>query len=134
MAFVILIECVSMTEILFRETFNKKIWISTAITNIISGIVGILLSVALNGGWWLVVWLPWVSRNEIDVSNNDELLAISIYYGLAFILTVVIEILCNWSFLKSSQSRNRIIKATLLTNIISYFIGSVFLYVYSFNA
>src|SRR5687768_13872634 len=76
MAFVILIECVGNTEFLIGETFNKKIWISTTIINVSSGLIGIISSMILNGGWWLVLWMPWVSDNEVDLSNREQLYAI----------------------------------------------------------
>ena len=132
MAFVILIECVVNTELLIGETYNKKIWISSAIVNLTSGLFGIIISMLLNGGWWLVVWMPWVSSNEVDLTNREELYAISIYYILAFILTVFIEIFMNLLFLKATYPRKRIIRATFITNTISYLVGSVILYTYSF--
>jgi hypothetical protein len=132
MAFIILLECWMNSELLLDELFNKKIWVSTTITNIISGLIGIGLSMILNGGWWLVVWMPWVSKNEIDLSNPKELMAISIYYGIAFILTVLIEFNLNFLFLKSVYTKKKILRTTILSNVMSYIFGSFIMYIYSF--
>ena len=70
MAFIILIECFTMTRILLPKAFDKRIFLVTTLTNVISGVVGIFISMVLNGGWWLVVWLPWVSRHEIHLSQK----------------------------------------------------------------
>lgn len=32
---------------------------------------------ALNGGWWLVVWFPWVSKHEVDIHSWQEALALT---------------------------------------------------------
>jgi len=75
MAFVILIVCVIMTKILKKNWFDKRIYGIAALTNVISGIVGIVISMILNGGWYLVVWFPRVSSNEINLSNRESLKA-----------------------------------------------------------
>ena len=61
MAFVILGEGFLMSWYLIRKKFDKKIYLTETVSNIVSGAVGIITTLALNGGWWLVVWFPWVS-------------------------------------------------------------------------
>ena len=133
MAFVILIECVIMTKILTKNWFDKRIYGVAALTNVISGIVGILISMILNGGWYLVVWFPWVSSNEINLSNRESLKALILFYVLAFILSIIIESLINWVFLRKRFKTKQILTTTLIANIASYAIGTIVLYSYSFR-
>jgi hypothetical protein len=133
MAFVIIIECVVMTRWLLPVWFNKRIYGVAALTNIISGLTGIVISMILNGGWYLVVWFPWVSNNEIDLTRKGALLALIIFYLLAFVLTLVIEITTNILFLKKRYPKRKIIGATIVANVISYAVGTLVLYSYSFH-
>jgi len=133
MAFVILIECLTMTRVLLPRAFDKRIFIVTALTNVVSGAAGIFISMALNGGWWLVVWLPWVSSNEIDLSIKGELKTLIIYYAMAFVLTLIIETIINVPLLSRHYSTKKIIKATLIANILSYAAGTLVLYSISFH-
>ena len=73
MAFVILGEGFLMTWHLIRKKFDKKIYLTAALSNIISGAVGIITTLELNGGWWLVVWFPWVSKHEVDIRDPQSL-------------------------------------------------------------
>ena len=61
MAFVILAEAILMSLYLTRKIFNGLVYTSAVVSNVVSGLFGIIVSMALNGGWWLVVWFPWVS-------------------------------------------------------------------------
>ena len=133
MAFVILIECLILTKVFKQAWFNKKIYGVTALTNVISGIVGIGISMILNGGWYLVVWFPWVSSNEFNLSNKESLNGLIIFYLGAFILTIIIETLTNWLFLRKHYKAKQILVRTLIANIISYAIGTIVLYSYSFG-
>lgn len=133
MAFIIILECLTMTRFLLPVWRNKRIYGFTVLTNVISGIFGIVTSIILNGGWYLVVWLPWVSKHEVDLANKEELNAMIIYYAAAFVLTLIIETNINVFALHRQYPIGKIIKATLLTNIISYLIGTLALYSYSFN-
>ena len=79
MAFVITMEAFIMSFFLSRKKFEKRISIAATTSNIISGIIGIMASLLLNGGWWLVVWFPWVSSHEVNVHNSTELTGLLIY-------------------------------------------------------
>lgn len=133
MAFVILIECLIMTKMLNQKWFDKRIYGITALSNVISGVTGIVISMILNGGWYLVVWFPWVSSNEINLSNSESLKALIIFYVCAFILSIIIESLINWLFLRKRFKTNRILITTLIANVVSYAIGTIVLYSYSFR-
>jgi hypothetical protein len=131
MLFVILIECVILTKLLKNKWFNKRIYGIATLTNMISGIIGIIISMALNGGWWLVVWFPWVSSYEVRTTTHFK--ALIIYYACAFILTIIIELLTNWLFLKKHYKDRKILTATMLANFVSYTVGTLILYLYSFS-
>ena len=133
MIFIILIECLFLSKFLEKKWKDTKIYIVAAVSNLISGITGIVISMSLNGGWWLVVWFPWVSNYEVNIHNPESLKWIIIFYIGAFILSIIIETLINWIFLRKKYKTKKIILSTLWVNLISYIIGSVVLYSYSFN-
>ena len=133
MAFVISLECLIMTRILLPKWFDKRIYGLTTLTNFISGLIGIIISMILNGGWYLVVWFPWVSSHEIDLTKKEALQGLIIFYAVAFILTLIIETITNILFLRKRYQTNQIIKATVISNIISYAIWTIVLYSYSFH-
>src|SRR5216110_3664620 len=116
MAFVIGIECFALTRVLIPKFFDKRIFMVTSLVNVISGVIGIMMSIAINGGWWLVVWFPWVGKHEVDLSLRVEWHALVVYYALAFLLTLIIETSINISLLRQRFPINKIIKATLIAN------------------
>lgn len=122
-----------MTRLLLPKWFNAEIYRITAWTNIISGIIGIAISMFLNGGWYLVVWFPWISEHEIDLTHKGSLQFLLIYYAAAFVLTLVIETFTNVFLLHKEYLTRRIITTTIIANVISYAIGTLVLYSYSFN-
>jgi len=127
---IIIIECVGLSYLLTKKWKSKKIYITTVTSNLISGIAGITGSMILNGGWWLVVWFPWVSSNEVKGTEGYKWLAI--FYLIAFVLTLIIEGLINVLMLKKEYSKSTILKMTLVVNILSYAIGSLVMYSFSF--
>jgi len=130
MAFIILIESVILTKFLSHKWYDKRIYGITTLTNTISGIIGIVISIVLNGGWWMVVWFPWVSSYEVRPENIKWLV---IFYACAFILTIIIELFTNWLFLKKHYKSKQILIASMIANIVSYAVGSLVLYSYSFS-
>lgn len=104
MAFVVLIECIIITRLLLSKLVDKKVYGATILTNVISGVTGIIISMILNGGWYLVVWFPWVSSNEINLSTSGALEGLIYYYAAAFILTLIIETIANVLLLRNIQS------------------------------
>ena len=87
----------------------------------ISGIVGIAASMLATGGWWLVVWFPWVTDHEV---KPDALPGFIVYYLVAFVLSVLIEWGVNQAVLHKKYKSGPIFKATLFANIASYIFGS----------
>lgn len=127
---IILIECIGLSYLLTKKWHNGKAYKTAFFSNLISGIFGIVASMILNGGWWLVVWFPWVSDNEVSGTEGFKWLAI--FYAIAFVLTLLIEGLMNYLILKKDYKKSQILRTTLIVNIISYAIGSLAMYSYSF--
>jgi hypothetical protein len=133
MAFVIFCECFIVSKLLIKKWKNGKIYLAVGGTNIISGLLGIIVSMLLNGGWYLVVWFPWVSSNEINLSLTSEQIGLIIFYIICFIISLVVETNTNILFLKKRYEKKEIIKATVIANIVTYIVGSALLYSYSFG-
>ena len=127
MAIVILGEAYIMSKYLIKQKYDKKIYLTSAISNGISGIIGIISSIELTGGWWLVVWLPWVCRHEVNVRDPEELRALALYYACAFGLTIIIELLVNCLMLRKQYSFKKNLIATLMANGCSYAFGTLLL-------
>ena len=125
MAFVMLGEGFLMSWRLIRKKFNKRIYLTAALSNIVSGAVGIITSLALNGGWWLVVWFPWVSKHEVDIRDPQSLLVLVLFYVAALILSVLIELLVNHLMLRKRYPFKKTLHATLIANAFSYILGAV---------
>jgi hypothetical protein len=133
MAFVIILECYLISKLLTNKWNNLRIYLVVSCSNISSGLVGIVTSMILNGGWYLVVWFPWVSSNEINIHKMDSLKALIFFYLLSFIVSIILETIINLIFLRHYYSKKNIIKSTLIANIATYLIGSLILYSYSFG-
>ena len=132
MVLVIAFEAILMSKLLSGIKSNGKVLFTVSLSNIISGLVGAFTSLAINGGWMLVVWLPWVSDHEVDDSNPETLFSFIIYYIVAFVVTVAIEALINNLRLKNRYGSKEVTRNTIITNVISYLIGTFVLYSYSF--
>jgi hypothetical protein len=129
-AVVLIFESLMMSRFLEKKLFDKKIVLSTALANIISGIVGFFLSIYQNGGWWLVFWFPWVSQHEVQ---KNQLSFFAIYFIIAFILSVLIESIINYLFLRRKYNTRKVIWATLIANLCSYIPTVLVLYSLSFG-
>ena len=125
MAFVMLGEGFLMSWHLIRKKFNKRIYLTAALSNIISGAVGIITTFELNGGWWLVVWFPWVSKHEVDIRDPQSLRTLVLFYAAALILSVLIELLVNHLMLQKRYPFKKTLHATLIANAFSYVLGAV---------
>ena len=133
MILIMLLESFILSKLLCHKKIDKQIYISIFGSNIISGAVGIITTLALNGGWILVVWFPWVSSHEINISEPGNLLIFVLFYLVAFILTLILESFTNWLFLKRKYKTRQILINTLIANIISYLIGTFILYYFPLN-
>ena len=125
MAFIFFCEAFLMSKYLIDKRYNKRIYLSAAASNVISGAVGIITTMAINGGWWLVVWFPWVSSNEVNIGDPRQLLSLAAYYLTALILSVLIELGINFMILRRRYRFMRILIATLRANAFSYILGAL---------
>jgi hypothetical protein len=100
---------------------------------VVSGAVGIALSLAVTGGWWLVLGIPWVSSHEVNFSNPANVWGFVLYYLVALLLSILIEGVVNYFMLRKRHQPKRIIGATVLVNLASYLLGSIVLYAFSFS-
>lgn len=129
---VVLIEIVIMTTILSgRRHKSLTAIIATTISNIVSGVAGALVSKAINHGWMLVVWFPWVSGKEVDTNNPESLFNFVVYFIVALAATIIIEVLLNWLMLRKKGFKP-VMGATIISNIASTIVGCFLLYSYSF--
>lgn len=133
MILIILLEAWLMSKRLCKKRLDRHITGAAFLSNFVSGLAGIITTLILNGGWILVVWFPWVSTHEIDISSRDGLLGFCLIYLIAFVLSVLIEALINWLMLRKRYSNRQIMKSTLLANVASYLFGSLILYAFSFG-
>ena len=77
-----------------------------------------------NGGWWLVVWFPWVSKHEVDIRDPQSLRTLVLFYAAALILSVLIELLVNHLMLQKRFPFKKTLHATLIANAFSYILGA----------
>lgn len=125
MMLIILLEACIMSRVLEKKWLNTRIFVSALISNAVSGITGIVISMILNGGWWLVVWFPWVSSHEVDIYQPQVLIGLIIYYVAAMLLSVLIEWALNHLILTKKYPMRDILKGTLCANAVSYALGAV---------
>ena len=128
MILIMLLESFISSELLCKRILNGRITAIVFLANTISGLFGLIITLILNGGWWLVVWFPWVSSHEVDFSIPNVFTSFIIYYIVAFVLSVVIELLINYSMLGKIYPAKKIFRTTLLANLASYFLGSIIIY------
>jgi len=131
MAATVALEIAAFSRLTVRRWWNRNLIAPVLVANLLSGAVGFFASYQLNRGWWLVVWLPWVSSNEVDLKS--QLGAISVYYGAAFLATILVECATMHVWLRRRFGTATTLKATILTNVASYLIGSVAIYSWSFR-
>ena len=127
MLLAVVVEASIMSLRLAGKKFYTPTYVAAFLSNIVSGAVGIAASMMLNGGWWLVVWFPWVSSHEVDGSDPLAMLSLVAYFLVALIVTLLIEGLLNILLLKHLYGKKAIVKATLLANAITYAIGAIFI-------
>jgi len=130
MAIVIALEAAVISNRLNGTWFSLRTSRVVALANVVSGAVGILASLAFTGGWWLVVWIPWVGKNEVDLNQDIKLLVG--YYAIAFVLSIVIEGGLEHLLLRKHHEGLQIWKACLFGNLVTYLFITIAIYSYSF--
>ena len=56
MILIMLLESFISSELLCKRKFDGRITATVFFANFVSGLFGIIITLILNGGWWLVVW------------------------------------------------------------------------------
>ncbi|HLP00825.1 MAG TPA: hypothetical protein VK163_02280 [Opitutaceae bacterium] len=134
MTAIILIEWLVLSRVTARRWWSRGAGWAAFLANAISGLLGFGISLWLNGGWWLVVWMPWVSRNEVDWANPTTRQLLVLYSAVAFVLSVVIEVAVERFILGEQASRCRVWGGCLLGNVLSYLLGGLALYSVGFGS
>ena len=132
MACLVIIEIVVMSQILERKYFDGRITFAAIVSNVVSAIAGVYASMAHNAGKMLTVWFPWVSSSEVNLENDEELVSFVLYFAVAFVLTIAVELVLNALFLKKHYDFRPVMSATIITNVVSFLLGCFVLYSYSF--
>ena len=133
MAVVIVLEIFLMARMLLKANWNRRIGQAVLLANVASGIVGIVLSMAITGGWWLVLGIPWVSSHEVNLSNPANVWGFALYYLVALLLSILIEGVINYFMLRKRHQPKRIVSSTIPVNLASYLLCSIVLYAFSFS-
>ena len=124
MIIVVLLEALVLSISLTKKKTNKRIYLTSLLSNSVSGLIGVISSLLINGGWILVLWLPWVSSHEININNKDEVICLICYYIVAFVLSII-----NVLLLQKKYCRKRVVQASLYANAASYAFGTLALIV-----
>ncbi|MEM1324123.1 MAG: hypothetical protein AAGG75_27945 [Bacteroidota bacterium] len=124
----ILLECIGLSYLLDKRWFDLDAAISAALANIVSALVGAIVSMLLTGGFVLVIWFPWTLYDHILGEGMG--MAMAIITILAFLLTLSLETWINYSRLGKVFSKKEILRSTLIINLISYFVGACLLLSY----
>ena len=86
-----------------REYEFKKLFWRLAISNLVSGISGFVLSLFLNGGWLGVFWFPWVGSHEIQFMSRFFIL----YFLIIFVIKLFLEIPVKIIFFRKLRINNK---------------------------
>ena len=116
--------------LLKREYEFKKLFWRLAISNLVSGISGFVLSLFLNGGWLGVFWFPWVGSHEIQFMSQFFIL----YFFIIFAITLLIEIPVNIVlFRRLGIHPKQTFFISLIVNAITNIGCAFIIYLFSFN-
>lgn len=130
MVAIVLIEISLISRMMAGKWWDWDFMWLVSLANAISGAIGFVASMVINGGWWLVVWMPWVSSNEVKL--EEHLTKFGIYYACAFIVSVATEGLVEHFMLKR-YAKKKVWFACLTSNVASYALGGALMYSLSFG-
>ena len=105
-----------------------------SISNLVSGLAGLGLSLLHNGGWYGVFWFPWVGRYEVSLGDPHSLGFFIVYFLIIFLITMIIEIPLNiLLFKKRGICIGRTIRVSLLANLVTNVGCASIIYLWSFG-
>lgn len=102
---------------LAMRLLNKQFFGILLASNIAGYFLEYFLSLWLNGGHILLVWIPWVR-----IIGSEDLVNYLVSFPLIFATTLLIEASINWFFLKNSFNGRSIIRLTFWGNLVSLLI------------
>jgi hypothetical protein len=121
---VIFIEGFLFSKLLCKHWFNKLIFKSITIANVLTSLAGLIIGYILNClslydnhayGGYLLNWIP------IDTHCNNLLLNRTIpFFLVSFALTVIVNSIINILMLRSIAKARKIFLLTLIANIITF--------------
>ncbi|MDN3655474.1 hypothetical protein QWZ08_07550 [Ferruginibacter paludis] len=100
------------SRILKKVTFDSRIVGVIIISSIIGYFIEYFISVALNGGHIMLVWIPWVK-----IIGTQDLFNYLVSFPLILLATLIIEGSINLLLLKRRSTWKQIVKITTLVNI-----------------
>lgn len=103
-----------MSKILGVKIQTQWFYIKIIISNIIIYFIEYYLSLNINGGQVLMVWIPWVK-----VCSNSENINYFLSFPIIFLFTYIGETIINIVFLSKKYKAPKIIKASLISNLLS---------------
>lgn len=103
--------------LLKNKTFNRQIIIVIIISNAIGYFSEYFLSVLINGGHILLVWIPWVK-----IIGTIDLIDYILSFPFIYLVTVLVEGSVNWLLLKHNFANKKILKTTIQINLVSFLI------------
>lgn len=131
MVAIVLLEILMISRLLGGVWWKKCFAWPVIVANAVSGAIGFAVSLLMNGGWWLVVWMPWISPNEVDLTK--QFTVISVYYAGAFLISVATEGLVEQLMLRRRAEKKKVWLGCVSSNVVSYVLGGTVLYSWSFG-
>mgnify|MGYP001210797525 CR=1 FL=1 len=94
---------------------GKSHYVTSLVANAVSGAAGFAVSMSVTGGWWLVIWVPWVTSAEASLEQWPYLAG---FMMVAYFGSVAIECLVAATLLRG-VTFSRILGTQALVNLTS---------------
>lgn len=112
----IIIESYFASRYLKQINFDKTITTSIIFSSIITFFLEYYLSILMNGGQTIMVYIPWIKI--LGTTEQFQFISAVIY---TFFTTLLIQTLCNYIFLRPYFKLKKILTICLTINIIRTF-------------
>lgn len=123
---VIIAECMVVSKLISFVYINKNVWIVVFVANWISATLEYLASYCVDAVCWPVLWLPLVSN--YDIAAPCDINTFIIYYFSTFLITIIIEIGVLLLMFRNKYRSKEVVKATMLSNLLTFIFGSLVMY------
>ena len=125
--FVLSAESLLLTKYLKKIWYNRKIYFSVILSNVITTIIGFILLDEEKIGGHLLNWTP-VNYHWGKIVYIDRTIFLFIY---SFIGTLIVETLINTIVLGKIENKKRIFYGTFFVNVFTYVIGAFIILLYT---